>query len=175
MHNVCKSSRPKRQSAHRRMRWVRDDGGSPCYARRRRDCVIRAIAIATGKPYREVRLELTAATLHYVKTHRNRVVGWIKNSRRGRGFNPVNGSFDKVYRPYLESLGWQWTATASRVRGYRHSNVPLRADDLPSGRLIVQVNRHLVAVIDGAIHDTFDSGGAGRRPVYGFYTLKAMA
>jgi hypothetical protein len=36
-------------------------------------------------------------------------------------------------------------------------------------RLIVHVHRHLVAVIDGVIHDTHDSGGAGRRPVVGYW------
>jgi len=46
----------------------------------------------------------------------------------------------------------------------------LRADELPSGRLVVRVNRHFAAVIDGVIRDTFDSGGAGRRPVLGYYT-----
>jgi hypothetical protein len=27
-----------------------------------------------------------------------------------------------------------------------------------------------VAVIDGVIHDTFDSGGSGRRPVEGYWS-----
>jgi hypothetical protein len=45
----------------------------------------------------------------------------------------------------------------------------LRADELPPGRLIVEVHRHLVAVIDGLVHDTYNSGGAGRRPVKAFY------
>jgi hypothetical protein len=41
---------------------------------------------------------------------------------------------------------------------------------LPPGRLIVSVNGHLVALIDGVIHDTYDSGGAGKRPVQGYWS-----
>jgi hypothetical protein len=31
------------------------------------------------------------------------------------------------------------------------------------------VHRHLVAVIDGVIHDTHNSGAAGCRPVIGYW------
>lgn len=43
--------------------------------------------------------------------------------------------------------------------------VRLRADELPPGRLIVKVSRHLVAVIDSAIHDT----ARWTRCVYGYW------
>jgi hypothetical protein len=142
----------------RKTRWVRDDGGQPAGVRG--GCVVRAIAIATGKPHREVHQELIEATRRYVSTHRNRVVGWIKHSRGGRGYDPIYGSYAEIYGPYLEKhLGWQ--RVSHKVR--------LRADELPPGRLIVDVHRHLVAVIDGVIHDTYNSGGAGRRPVKAFY------
>jgi hypothetical protein len=140
---------------------VRNDGGQP--AGTKGGCVIRAIAIATGKPHHEVHQALIEETRRYVKKHRNRVTGWIKNSRGGKGFDPIYGSYDDIYRPYLEALGWKHHSTEDR-------KVRLRAEDLPSGRLIVWVHRHIVAVIDGTIHDTFNSGGAGRRPVRGFYT-----
>jgi hypothetical protein len=155
----------QRNTKFGRCRWVRDDGGRRAggYRRVPGGCVPRAIAIATGKPYREVHDALTAATLHYVKRRRNRVAGWIKRSRGGRSFDPANGSYREIYRPYLESIGWQFTSTKDR-------KVHLRADELPSGRVIVEIHQHLVAVIDGVIRDTFDSGRAGRRPVTGYYT-----
>jgi hypothetical protein len=145
-------------------RWVRDDGGRDAagLGREQRDCVVRAIAIETGKPYHEVHAELTAEILRYVKTHRNRITGWIKRSRGGRGFNPDYGCYDKVYAPYLGALGWRFIFTEER--GMR-----FRAAELPSGRLIVRVHRHVAAVIDGVIHDTFNSAGAGRRPVSGYW------
>ena len=35
----------------------------------------------------------------------------------------------------------------------------------------MQVPRHLVAVIDGVIHDVGDCGGAGRRRVQGYWMM----
>jgi hypothetical protein len=57
--------------------------------------------------------------------------------------------------------------------GSRRKRARTRADELPSGRLVVEVHRHLVAVIDGVIHDTWYCAGAGRRPVSGYYTARA--
>jgi hypothetical protein len=125
--------------------------------------VPRAIAIATGKPYREVYAALAAETHEYVrKWPRSKVAGWIRRSRNGRGFDPSYGVFSKIHDRYLSRLGWEFTPTKDR-------RVRLRADELPRGRIIVKVNRHLVAAIDGVIHDAFDSGGAGCRPVLGYY------
>ena len=51
----------------------------------------------------------------------------------------------------MESLGWKWTPTMQIGSG---CTVHLRADELPSGGLVVSVSKHLTAVIDGVIHDT---------------------
>jgi hypothetical protein len=53
-----------------------------------------------------------------------------------------------------------------------HARTYLRAGALPMGRLIVHLDCHFVALIDGVIHDTFDSGGAGKRPVDGYWSFK---
>jgi hypothetical protein len=47
--------------------------------------------------------------------------------------------------------------------------VHLRADELPSGTLIVKVSKHLSAVIDGVIQDTHNPSRGGTRCVYGYY------
>jgi hypothetical protein len=49
--------------------------------------------------------------------------------------------------------------------------VHLRADELPKGKIICSVSRHLVAVIDGVINDTHDCSRDGNRCVYGYYTF----
>jgi hypothetical protein len=162
--DVLKRAASKRGLRPGRCRWRRDDGGRRGAGDGTHDCVPRAIAIATGKPYREVYAELAAAIRKYVRRWpRSRLARWIKRRRDGRGFDPAYGVYVKIYRPYLESLGWQFTSTKDR-------KVRLRADELPSGRLIVEVHRHLVAVINQVIRDTSDSGGAGYRPVFGYYT-----
>ena len=47
--------------------------------------------------------------------------------------------------------------------------IHLRADELPRGRLVCKVSRHMVAVIDGVLHDTHDCSRGGTRCVYGYY------
>ena len=45
----------------------------------------------------------------------------------------------------------------------------LRKEDLPPGRLIVSVRRHLTSVIDGVLNDTWDCSQDGNKGVYGYY------
>jgi hypothetical protein len=160
---VVKRATGKRKPPPGRCRWVRDDGGRPNRTGGTGNCVPRAIAIATQKPYDEIRGALAAVTLRYAKTSRSYVAKWIRRNRSGHALDPEYGCWPEVYGPYLESIGWQFTSTEDR-------KVRLRADELPPGRLIVDVHRHTVAVIDGVIHDVFDSGEGGWRPVKGYYT-----
>lgn len=51
----------------------------------------------------------------------------------------------------------------------KYKHVHLRDGELPMGRLIVSVSRHLVAVIDGVIYDTHNCSRNGTRCVYGFW------
>jgi hypothetical protein len=48
--------------------------------------------------------------------------------------------------------------------------VHLAKDELPNGRLIVRVSKHITAVINGVIDDTHDCSRAGIRCVYGYFT-----
>jgi hypothetical protein len=156
-----------------RCRWVKDDGGrgrsgiarAPSRKGAAGDCVTRAIAIAAEKPYREVHDALTVAAVRHVYDG-DPDSAWVKYAkRRGgvRAFDPDHGCHDGAYGPYLKSLGWRYTST-------KRQGVYLRADALPRGRLIVQIRRHLVAVIDRVIHDTHDCGRAGRVKVIGYWT-----
>ena len=45
----------------------------------------------------------------------------------------------------------------------------LRADELPSGRLVVSVSKHLTAVVTGVIHDTHTCSRGETRCVYGYW------
>jgi hypothetical protein len=46
----------------------------------------------------------------------------------------------------------------------------LREDELLAGKLIVSVSRHMVAVIDGVLHDMHDCSRDGSRCAYGFFS-----
>ncbi len=139
------------------MQFVLDDGGrlAAGYRGRAGDCVTRAIAIATANPYQEVYDALNRLT---VKERLGR--------RKRTKSNSESGVFRRTYQRYLTTLGWQWIPTMKVGSGCQ---VHLKASELPSGRLIVKVSRHLTAVIDGVLHDTHDCSRAGTRCVYGYF------
>jgi hypothetical protein len=150
-------------------RFVYDDGGraKAGYKGQAGDCVTRAIAIATGKPYQEVYAALWEGNRQYASTHRGRVARKIRRGGGRSGTTPRNGIYKVISRGYLESLGWHWTPTMHVGQGCQ---VHLRADELPKGRLVVRLSKHLCAVIDGVIHDTYEDSRAGTRCVYGYWS-----
>lgn len=137
--------------------WVYDDGGraEAGFRGETRDCVTRAIAVATQMPYKEV-YDLVNA---YGKKERS--------SKRRRGKSSARtGVYRQTTRRIMADLGWTWVPTMKVGEGCR---VHLRADELPPGRLVVKASKHLVAVIDGVVHDTHDSTRGGTRCVYGYW------
>jgi hypothetical protein len=142
------------------MKFIYDDGGRATagYRGEGGDCVTRSIAIATGKPYQEVYDALNAFG------------DKERTGKRKRGKSSArNGVHKDTTRRYLETLGWKFTPTMAIGQG---CNVHLRDGELPPGRLIVSVSRHLTAVIDGVIHDTHDPSRDGTRCVYGYFTAQ---
>jgi len=146
------------------MEFMYNDGGreDAGYKGSAGDCVVRAISIATGKPYQEVYDKLKDANLTFAYTKRCRVARKLLK----RGSTPRNGNYKKVYRKYLEALGWKWTPTMFIGSGCK---VHLKKDELPGGKLIVNVSKHITAVVDGVINDTFDCSRDETRCVYGYY------
>jgi hypothetical protein len=137
--------------------FIYDDGGraNAGFRGEAGDCSTRAISIATGKPYREVYDDLTR----------------LGNRERITKRHPSKGSARagvrmSTLRKYLAGLGWEWVSTMTIGSGCQ---VHLRSNELPNGRLIVRVSRHLCAVIDGVIRDTHDPSRGGERCVYGYW------
>jgi hypothetical protein len=139
------------------MKFQHDDGGREAagYKGAAGDCVCRAVAIATGKPYREVYANLNALA---------------KGERRGKKKRKISsardGVFSQTLRRYMEHLGWGWQPTMQIGSG---CTVHLRDGELPGGRLIVCLSRHVSAVVDGVIHDLYDPTRGGSRCVYGYF------
>jgi hypothetical protein len=140
------------------MDWIYNDGGRAFAGRRGEagDCYTRAVAIVTGLPYQEV----YDATNQLARLERPRGGGRRSNARKG-----VHAR--RTGQRYLESLGWIWHPTMQIGQG---CTIHLRADELPAGRILVQVSKHFTAVVDGVIHDTFDPSRDGTRCVYGYWT-----
>ena len=143
------------------MNLVVDDGGRAAagYRGSAGDCVVRAIAIATGTPYQEVYDALFALN----KTQRGKL----------RGASPRDGGTKTAtIRKYLSSLGWEFVPTMDFGSG---CTVHLKSEELPQGTLIVRLSKHLAAVKDGVLHDTYDCSRGGTRCVYGYYHKKENA
>lgn len=141
------------------MEWIYDDGGreEAGYKGKTGDCVCRAISIATGRPYAEVyrMINETAKTEKVPKKHR----GSGKSSAR-------TGVYKDCIHKVMETLGWEWIPLMKIGTG---CTVHLRAEELPNGKIVCSLSRHLTAVIDGVIHDTYDCSRGGTRCVYGYY------
>lgn len=134
-----------------------NDGGRKAanYKGSTSDCVCRSIAIVTGKPYQEVydTLNLLAENERLGKRKRTK-----SNSR--------TGVYRRTYEKYLKSLGYEWIPTMQIGQGCK---THLRGDELPAGRLVVRVSRHITAMIDGVINDTTECSRTGTRCVYGYF------
>jgi hypothetical protein len=142
------------------MQFVYNDGGRRAagFKGDTGDCVTRAIALATQLPYQTVYNAINAiAQSENADTKR----------RRGRRSNARTGVFKPTTKQYLAALGWTWHPTMGIGTGCK---VHLRANELPSGTIIVSVSRHLCAVIDGVIHDTHNPDRDGTRCVYGYWS-----
>ena len=139
------------------MQFILNDGGRAAagFCGPARDCVTRAIAIATAKPYREVYDAL------------NELAERERTGKRKKKSSSRMGVYPQTYRRYLHSLGWRWTPTTTIGSG---CGTHLKASELPPGALIVRVSRHLTAVIDGVLHDTHDCSRKETRCVYGYFS-----
>jgi hypothetical protein len=150
------------------MTWVFDDGGRAAagFKGKAGDCVTRAIAIATGIPYREVYSAINEMAQD--ERGRFRFRRGAHRGERGKQSSARAGVYRMTQDKYLLSLGWKWTPTMTIGSGCK---VHLRADELPPGRLVVKLSRHSVAVVDGVVHDTYDCTRGGARCVYGYWTV----
>jgi hypothetical protein len=121
-----------------------DDGGRSAagYQGAAGDCVCRSIAIATRRPYQEVYDALNALGAQE------------RTGKRKRGKSSARlGVYKNAIRKYMASIGWRWVPTMQIGQG---CTVHLCAEELPAGHLVVNVSKHVTAMIDGVIRDTHD-------------------
>lgn len=105
------------------------------------DCVTRAIAILTGRPYMEIWGGIIAT-------------GTVKKNGSVLTFNPK-------FQEYAQSLGLTWVPITNHLKDIRF---PKRA--------AAQLNGHMVAIIDGVMHDTYNPSPAGLKTCHGFWCFK---
>lgn len=140
------------------MPWVYDDGGRAAagFKGDAGDCALRAVVIALELPYRETYYQTMDRIRDLAQTSRKRV----------KSTSPRDGVPVKVTQRFLLDAGWVWVPTMAIGSG---CTVHLRPDELPAGRIVVRLSKHLAAVIDGVLHDTYDCSRNGSRCVYGYW------
>lgn len=124
-----------------------NDGGRSKYFKATNvgDCVTRAIAIATGKDYKEVYNRLNEMAQKESTRHH----------RGGKRSQSRNGVFKETWKRYLKEIGWVHHKTCEL--GSRAEKIKFVDGALPTeGRVIVQLSRHLTCLVDGVINDTYD-------------------
>ncbi len=119
------------------------------------DCVTRAIALVTGKPYIEVYNALNELA-------QDERIG----KRKKKKSNARTGVYKRTSKKYLSSLGWKFKALMLIGTGCK---AHLKKDELPNGTIIAVVSRHFTVVKDGVIYDTHNPSRGGTRCVYGYY------
>lgn len=130
--------------------WVETDGGRAAagYKGKTGDCAVRAVAVALGLDYKAAYNELAAE---------NAKITGVKSCR--------NGIWKSALEAVLARYGWEWRS-APKFEG-RHA----RAADFTTAAgysdfIIARMGRHFVAVLDGAVHDSWNSS---HRAVYGYW------
>ena len=144
--------------------FIYNDGGraEAGYTGSTKDCVARAVAIASELPYKEVYDRLAEGNANQRVTKRTRGLKTNGVKTASHGINVTR----KWFKDYMKELGFEWVPTMFIGSGCK---VHLDEDELPKGRLVCSVSRHSTAVIDGVLNDTYDCSRMGTRCVYGYY------
>lgn len=139
------------------MRFQYNDGGrsQAGYKGKSGDCACRSIAIVSGLPYQEV-YNLISKFAQNERTSKK---------KKGKS-NPRTGVYIRTIRKVMESIGFIWVPTMLVGSGCK---VHLKEDEIPKGRVMVSLSRHISAVLDGVINDTHDPSRQGTRCVYGYW------
>lgn len=131
------------------LQFNKNDGGRSLYFKADGvgDCVTRAVAIASGKDYKEVYdliFRLTKKT-------------------------PRNGVTKAGVKKVMAALGAKWVPLMEIGSGCKNH---LRAGEIPmQGNIVCNLSGHVTAVVNGVINDTFDPSRGGMRCVYGYWVF----
>ena len=115
------------------------------------DCVVRAISIAFDKSYLEV----------------YEFVNIISSKEKKRKSYSKKGIYLDTIKKVMKRYGATWISymkTKKRIR--------MNSKDLPmKGKYVLNLSKHVVAIIDGTIHDLYDCSENGNRIVYGCWKI----
>ena len=143
-----------RSGEQRTMRIEYNDAGSGI---KDGNCVTRAFAIASGRPYGEV-----AAMVDEIATRE-------RTGKRKRGRSSARrGVYKYTIRKLAEALGFTWTPTMHIGSGCTVHVDPWEVPDV--GAHVLNLSKHAAALIDGVVYDTSNPARGGTRCVYGYWS-----
>ena len=144
--------------------FVYNDGGRSKYFKGTGgDCVTRAIAIISGKDYKEVYNALAEGNKNQRKTKKS-----SKTTGKKTALHGINTK-RKWFKYLMKAWGFEWVSVMNIGSGCK---MHLKAEELPEGRIVCKLSKHFTAVIDGVINDTYDPSRNGTRCVYGYWVYK---
>lgn len=125
--------------------WIQTDAGRATSKRKaqRNDCTVRALAIARKLPYDTAYDILKAA-------------GRVS----GRGFD---------FAQWINDQPWATKLSFPAVKGKRRMTPAQFCQDYPAGVYILRAAKHVIAVCDGVLHDTFEN--SPDRCIYGAWRI----
>jgi hypothetical protein len=149
--------------------WIYDDGGRQAagFKGKASDCFTRAVAIASRIPYSEIYAYVNAVARELKQKELTKEVKQAKKPFRGSLGDARRGVRNPLFHEVMRRLGWKWFPTMYYGKGCK---VHLCREELPAGRLVCRVTKHMVAVVDGVIHDTYDPSRGSTRCVYGYFS-----
>lgn len=134
------------------MDYIYSDGGREKYFKgKAKDCVCRAVAIASNRDYLEV----------------------YKSMKQTFG-TPRNGvdTSKKIFKDWMSANGFKWVPCSGV--GMKTSKHFIKGE-LPKGRIVCSVAKHYVAVVDDKVFDTWDSrynSWGELRRIYGYWVYQ---
>ena len=140
--------------------FILNDGGRAAagYKGSAGDCGVRALSIVTGLDYAEVYKTVG----EFCKLEKP------SKTRRGKS-SPRTGIHRVTFDKIAEHYGLEWVGIMKVGQGV---TVHVRADELPRGRMVLNLSRHFAAYCDGAVLDTHDPRRSGTRAVYGYWIAR---
>ena len=135
-----------------------DGGRSKYFKTTGRDCVTRALAIASGMDYLEVFNKITE-------------LKWKAGDDKS-AFHGVH-TRSKWFISQMKKWGWKWT----QVKTYER--VSIDSPKFNKGNVILSLQHHYLALIDGVINDTYNPdqpkqrglrSESGKRIVLGYWS-----
>jgi hypothetical protein len=164
-----------------------DDGGREAagYKGKVGDCLIRAIAIVTGNPYREVYRAIYRLGIEYATTCDDELALEMRSAIESRHYHlgehptPRTGVNEQIAADYLREFGWY----LYHVLPDKNGEPFFFFEDLHGceGRYIINIDYvhldvlrkftggHSIAIVDGQTRDVFDSDEFHPIPVRSYF------